>query len=74
MDELLNILTELFPDVDFETEDRLVDDGILDSYDIETIVSEVEDQLGVSIPSECCTAEYFNSAEDLYDLIQSLGA
>jgi acyl carrier protein len=72
MDDLLEILTGLFPDVDFETEDRLVDDKILDSYDLDSIVSEIEDQFGVTIPAELVTAENFNSADDMYDLIQKL--
>lgn len=72
MEDFLNILYDLFPEVDFETEDRLVDEGILDAYDIESIVSEVEDQLGLVIPAEYQNATYFNSAEDMYDLIQRL--
>lgn len=72
MEELLDILSNLFPDVDFETEDRLVDDGLLDSYDLESIVSELEDAFEVSIPADCINAENFNSAEAMYDLIQGL--
>ena len=72
MEELLEILNDLFPDVDFETEDRLVEDKILDSYDLDSIVTEIEDQLGVSIPSDCVNADNFNSAESIYDLIQKL--
>jgi len=72
MDELFEILSDLFPDVDFETEDRLVDDKILDSYDLDSIVSEIEDQFDVTIPADMVTAENFNSVEDMYDLIQKL--
>lgn len=72
MDELLDVLCNLFPDVDFETEDRLVDDKLLDSYDLDSIVTELEDQFGVSIPADCVNADNFNSAEAMYDLIQKL--
>ena len=72
MDELLDLLANLYPEVDFETEDSLVDDGILDMDDVDAIVSEIEDQFGVTIPSELVTAENFNSADDMYDLIQKL--
>lgn len=72
MDELLNILYDLYPDVDFEEEDRLVDDGLLDADDIEAISAEIEEQLGVTIDPQYQNATYFNSAEDLYDLIQNL--
>ena len=72
MEELLDILSNLFPDVDFETEDRLVDDKILDSYDLDSIVTEIEDQFEVTIPAEMVNADNFNSAESMYDLIQKL--
>lgn len=72
MDELLELLSNLFPDVDFESEDRLVDDNILDSYDLDSIVSEIEDQFDVTVPAEYVNADNFNSAEDMYDMIQRL--
>ena len=72
MEELLNLLYDLFPDVDFLEEDNLVDDGILDTDDIDAIVTEIEDEFGVTIPVEYQTASYFNSADDMYELIRSL--
>ena len=41
MDELIDILSEIKPDVDFETCDTLIDDEMLDSFDIVTIVGEL---------------------------------
>ncbi|MDY6104296.1 MAG: acyl carrier protein [Acetatifactor sp.] len=72
METLLEILSDLHPDVDFETEDRLIDDKILDSFDIISIISEVADQFDVTISAEYIVPENFNSAEALYDLIQKL--
>ncbi len=72
MDELLNILSELHPDVDFEEEDMLVDDGIIDSFDIVTIVSEIQERMDVVIGAKYITPENFNSAEALYDLIEQI--
>ena len=72
MDKLIDILTELHPDVDFETENGLIDGGILDSFDIVTIVAEIDDVFDVEIPAEELTPENFNSAEALYGLIQRL--
>ena len=43
MEELMNILEELRPDVDFETETGLIANGILDSFDIVTLVTELND-------------------------------
>ena len=72
MDRLIHILTELNPDIDFETEDTLIDGGILDSFDIVTLVAEIDDVFGVQIPAEELTTENFNSAKALYVLVQRL--
>lgn len=72
MEELLEILNDLHPEVDFEKEGRLIDDKILDSFDIVTIISEVADQFDVTISAEYILPEYFNSAAALYELIQKL--
>lgn len=72
MDKLIGILTELDPDIDFETEDALIDGGILDSFDIVTLVAEIDDTFGVEIPAEELTPENFNSAKALYALVQRL--
>ena len=72
MQELIAILEGLHPDVDFETEDRLIDGKILDSFDIISIVSEVNDQFGVDIIAADLLPENFNSAAALYELIKSM--
>lgn len=72
MEKLLAILREINPDVDYETEVDLIDGGILDSFDIVTIVAEIDDSFGVQIPAEALTAENFNSARALYALIRHL--
>lgn len=72
MEELLDILKELHPEVDFETCDTLIDDQILDSFDIVTIVAEVDGAYGVAIPAEELVPENFNSAKALYALVERL--
>ena len=72
MEKLLEILAELHPDVDFETEDRLIDDKILDSFDIVTIVAEIDAEFHVAIPAEELLPENFNSAKALWALIERL--
>ena len=72
MEELLNILTELHPDVDFETCNTLIDDQILDSFDIVSLVAEIDAEFDVQIPAEELVPENFNSAKALYELIQKL--
>lgn len=72
MNELLTILWELHPDIDFETATGLVEDSVLTSLDIVTIVTEVADRLDVNIPAEEILPENFDSAAALWQLIQRL--
>lgn len=72
MNELLTILRELHPDIDFETATGLVEDSVLTSLDIVTIVTEVADRLDVNIPAEKILPENFDSAAALLQLIQRL--
>lgn len=74
MDKLMKILWEINPDVDFETEDALIDGGMLDSFDIVTLVAEIDDTFGVEIPAEALIPENFNSAKAIYALIRHLQA
>jgi len=72
MEKLLNILWELHPDVDFTTAEDLIQGGVLDSFDIVTIVSEVDDQFDVLICASELVPENFYSAQTLYALIRRL--
>ncbi len=69
MEELKAILQELHEDVDFEQEEALIDDGILDSFDIVTLVAEIDARLGAVIPAEALIPENFNSLGAIWDLI-----
>ena len=72
MEKLIEILSELHSDVDFENTEDLVDDGILDSLDIVTLVTEIDAEFGVTIPAEEIIPENFNSAKALMELISRL--
>jgi acyl carrier protein len=72
MEQLLEILKELHEDVDFETEEGLVDDGILDSLDIVTLITEINDAFNISIPAEEIIPDNFNSAAAIWALIEKL--
>ena len=72
MEQLIEILSGLHPEVDFENTDGLIDDGILDSLDIVSIVSSVYSEFDVTIPPEEIVPENFNSAAALWELIQKL--
>lgn len=69
MEELMEILEDIRPDIDFEEEEALVDDKILKSFDILSIISEISDTWGVKLtPAEIIPAN-FNSAKALWAMI-----
>ena len=72
MQELLELLKEVLPNVDWETEEALVDDGVLDSIDIVTIISEITDEYDIKISTDEMKAENFNSLKAIYEMIQTL--
>lgn len=72
MEELLEILGDLHPEVDFETCERLIDDKILDSFDIVSVIAEINERFDVVITADKIIPENFNSAKALYALIQRL--
>ena len=63
--QIMEILTEICPGIDFENEKALIDDGLIDSLDIVAVVTELE--LGV----DDLTPENFNSVEAIEELIES---
>lgn len=71
MEKLLEILKDIRPDVDFENEMALIDDGILDSFDVVSIISELDDQFGVQIRISELDPDNFNSVGAIWNLIQS---
>lgn len=72
MEKLLEILSDLHDDVDFETETHLIDNGILDSMDIISLITEISEEYEVTITAKDIIPDNFNSAEALYALIQRL--
>ena len=72
MEELMRILKEMHPEVDFDTADDLIGDGVLDSLDIVTLITEINSAYDVSIPAEEILPENFRSAKAIYDLITRL--
>lgn len=72
MKELLEILEDIQPDADYETCTTLIDDGILDSFAILSIVAELEDVFGVQVTPAEIIPENFNSAQALWDMVQRL--
>lgn len=72
MNELLELLLEIKPDADFESCTTLIDDAILDSFDIIQIIHTLNDNYEISIPAADIVAENFNSAKALYEMVLRL--
>lgn len=69
MKELFAILNRVKAGVDYEKEARLVSDGLLDSLDVMTIVTEICDEFDVDILPTDIVPENFESAQTMWDLI-----
>lgn len=72
MNDLLKILKNVKPEVDFENEQGLIENGILDSFDIIQIISAITDEFCVEISAAEVVPENFNSAEAMWNMIQRL--
>ena len=72
MDKLLKILAEIRPDVDFANETRLIDDGILDSFDIISIVNDLNEAYDIEIDVEDLEPDNFNTCAAMLELIEKL--
>ena len=72
MEELLEILKNIRPNVDFEHCEDLINSGTLDSMDMVMIMTQIMQKFDLSIPPEEMVPENFNSAKAMYQLIQKL--
>ncbi len=70
--ELIAKLSELHPEVDFEKEDKLIDNGVLDSFDVVTLVAELGSEYDVVVPAGRIVPANFNSARAMFEMIQEL--
>ena len=69
--QIMDIVTELRPDVDFELEEKLIDDSILDSFDIVSLVFELNDAFDLSIDVDELVPDNFNSVNAMVALIEA---
>ena len=72
MEELMEILEDLAPEIDFENTDNLIDGRYLDSFTIVSLISEISDEFDIDISPRYLTPENFNSAEAIWNLIQKI--
>ncbi len=72
MDELMEILEDIAPDVDYETEDRLIDGKVLDSFSIVSLVAAISEEFDIEISPKYLVPENFNSAKAMWEMIQRI--
>lgn len=68
--EILNLLQDILPDIDFTASEELVDDGILDSLSIVTIVGELSIEYNIELPYEEIIPQNFNSVGAIASLVE----
>ena len=71
-EQLLAILKDIKPEVDFESATTLIDDNILDSFDIVTVVVELNDAFDIAVSVDDLVPENLNSVDAMIELINSL--
>lgn len=72
MEKLIEILEGLNPEVAYEKEDKLIDNRLLDSLTILSLIAEIEEEFDVTVPAVDIIPENFNSAKNIWELIQRL--
>ena len=70
-EKLLEVLTDIRPDVDFENERLLMEGGILDSFDIIAIVQEMRDIFSVNIDADDLEPYNFNTVDGMLEMIRA---
>lgn len=72
LEEIIEILKEVHPEVDYETATNLIDGKIFDSFDIVNVVGELMDNFDIEITAEHMVPANFNSANAIMELVKSL--
>ena len=71
-EKILDLLSEVFPEIDFTSSEELVDDGILDSLTISGIIMALSTEFGITVPYEEIVEENFNSVKRMAEMTERL--
>ncbi len=71
-EKVLGILEELRPDIDFESGEGLISDGLLESFDLIQLIAVLENEFGIEIGNRYVTVENFDSPDKIISLVESL--
>lgn len=70
-EQILEILSEICPDVDFETENELIDGGVIDSFAVIQIVTELMEHFNIFIDADDIEPENLNSFDNICEMVKS---
>lgn len=73
-DRIIKILNDVRPEFDFGTETNFISQGLLDSFDLVTLVTELDESFGISIDGTDILPENFESTEAIEALLKKNGA
>ena len=71
-EELLDLLETTCPKIDFENEDALIDDGLLDSYAVLSIIAAISEKYDVEFDADDVLPETLNNLDCICTLVQTL--
>lgn len=72
MEELRALLEEKWPNIDFDKEKNLIDDELLDSVEVVSLIGEIEEAFDITVTMEYIQPKYFQSIEAMWDMIEEL--
>ena len=72
MDKIIEILSDLKSSVDFASAEGIVTNKIIDSIDIATLISTIEEEFDVEIGMEYMDNKNFDSAAAIWEMVQEL--
>ncbi|MBQ7117377.1 MAG: acyl carrier protein [Clostridia bacterium] len=72
MNELKALLEEMYPNIDFDKEKNLYDDGIIDSVHVVTIIARIEEAFDIAVTMEYIQPSYFQSVDTMWEMVEEL--
>lgn len=73
MEQIYDILLEIRPENDFKSSEDFIEDGLLDSFDVITLIDMLEEKFGISIDGLDIVPENFCSASAISELVKKNG-
>ena len=72
MEEIIELLQQIRPEVDYETVEDLIDGEYIESLDLVMIIAALEEKFDISIPMSMINPDNFNSVRGMYEMVKQL--